>query len=179
MYEERYNRDIVDYCLAGDIGYTKIEIICAEREVLLALDYRLSYPNPMNFLSCISKADEYDIQTHNIVKCLMVFTILDHRLVNYRSSQIAAATAYLARIILGRSEWVWTSPSNLNTLTFHIQDAAFIYYSGYTKNDIGPIFELMVDYLARPVAFSDEAFASKEFLRSKAISVLYYNTTIN
>ena len=91
-YEERYNRDIVDYCLAGDIGYTKIEIICAEREVLLALDYRLSYPNPMNFLSCISKADEYDIQTHNIGKCLMVFTILDHRLVNYRSSQIAAAS---------------------------------------------------------------------------------------
>ncbi len=74
--------------------------------MLATLDYDLSYPNPMNFLRRISKADNYDIQSRTIGKYLMEISLLDHRLLSYRPSHLAAAAMYLARLILGRGEWV-------------------------------------------------------------------------
>jgi hypothetical protein len=48
-----------------------------------------------------------------------------------------------------------------------MQDHVLTAYSGYSEDDIQPVFELMVDYLARPV--SDDAFfrkyASKKFFK--------------
>ena len=47
-------------------------------------------------------------------------------------------------------------------------------YSGYSEDDLKPIFKLMVDYLARPLEFPDDIYARKDFLQGKTISVLYY-----
>jgi G2/mitotic-specific cyclin 1/2 len=60
----------------------------------------------MNFLRRISKADNYDIQSRTIGKYLMEISLLDHRLMAYRPSHIAAAAMYLSRLILDRGEWV-------------------------------------------------------------------------
>lgn len=57
----------------------------------------------------------------------------------------------------------------LKTLLTSSQDATLAHYSGYTEEEIEPVFQLMVDYLHRPV--SHEAFfkkyASKKFLKGK------------
>ncbi|KAG4427196.1 hypothetical protein IFR05_017321 [Cadophora sp. M221] len=42
---------------------------------------------------------------------------------------------YLARRVLGKGEW----------------DVNLVQSSGYSEDDLKPIFKLMVDYLARPV----------------------------
>lgn len=59
--------------------------------------------------------------------------------------------------------------SPLNILTDSSQDATLAHYAGYTEEEIEPVFQLMVDYLHRPV--SHEAFfkkyASKKFLKGK------------
>ena len=60
----------------------------------------------MNFLRRISKAEEYDIQTRTLGKYLMEISLLDHRFMTYLPSHIAAASMYLARIILEKGEWV-------------------------------------------------------------------------
>ena len=105
-YEEVLSPHVANFRHVADDGFTEEEILSAERYVLSALDYDLSYPNPMNFLRRISKADNYDIQTRTLGKYLMEISLLDHRFMNYLPSHVAAASMYLARTILERGEWV-------------------------------------------------------------------------
>lgn len=105
-YEEVLSPHVANFRHVADDGFTESEILSAERFILTTLNYDLSYPNPMNFLRRISKADNYDIQTRTIGKYLVEIGLLDHRFMAYRSSHVAAAAMYLARLILDRGEWV-------------------------------------------------------------------------
>jgi hypothetical protein len=55
------------------------------------------------------------------------------------------------------------------------QDPTLTHYAGYSEDDIEPVFKLMVDYLARPVAHEAffKKYASKKFLKGKYMNVLY------
>lgn len=164
-YEEVLSPHVGNFRQVADDGFTEDEILNAERYILGALDYDLSYPNPMNFLRRISKADNYDIQTRTVGKYLMEISLLDHRFMNYMPSHVAAAAMYLAREILERGDW----------------DDVLTHYAGYSEEEIQPVFKLMVDYLARPV--SHEAFfrkyASKKFLKGKKLIVPCHLTLAN
>lgn len=105
-YEEVLSPHVGNFRHVADDGFTEAEILSAERFILQALNYDLSYPNPMNFLRRISKADDYDIQTRTLGKYLMEISLLDHRFMEYLPSHIAAASMYLARLVLDRGEWV-------------------------------------------------------------------------
>ena len=107
-YEEVLSPHVANFRHVADDGFSEAEILSAERFVLSALNYDLSYPNPMNFLRRISKADDYDIQTRTLGKYLMEISLLDHRFMPYRQSHVAAASMYLARKILERGDWVST-----------------------------------------------------------------------
>lgn len=105
-YEEVLSPHVQNFKHVADDGFSEEEILQAERYVLAALNYDLSYPNPMNFLRRISKADGYDIQTRTLGKYLLEISLLDHKFMGYNPSHIAAASMYLARLILERGEWV-------------------------------------------------------------------------
>lgn len=105
-YEEVMSPHVSNYRLVSDDGFSDAEILSAERFILETLNYDLSYPNPMNFLRRISKADDYDIQSRTIGKFLMEISIVDYRFLAYRPSHVAAGAMYLARMILDRGEWV-------------------------------------------------------------------------
>jgi G2/mitotic-specific cyclin 1/2 len=156
-YEEVLSPHVQNFVHVADDGFKDTEILSAERFVLATLDYDLSYPNPMNFLRRISKADNYDIQTRTLGKYLLEIGCLDHRFLKYPPSQVAAAAMYLARLALDRGEW----------------DATLSKYAGYTEPEIQPVFKLMVDYLSSPVVH--EAFfrkyASKKFLKGQLIAI--------
>jgi G2/mitotic-specific cyclin 2 len=105
-YEEVLSPHVANFRHVADDGFSEAEILSAERFVLQTLNYDLSYPNPMNFLRRISKADNYDIQSRTIGKYLMEISLLDHRFMHYLPSHIAAGAMYLSRLILDRGEWV-------------------------------------------------------------------------
>ncbi|MCJ1470737.1 G2/mitotic-specific cyclin [Pseudocyphellaria aurata] len=151
-YEEVLSPHVQNFKHVADDGFTEEEILKAERFVLSALEYDLSYPNPMNFLRRISKADNYDIQTRTLAKYFLEISLLDHQYMKYPPSFIAAASMYLARLVLDRGEW----------------DNVLTHYSGYTEEEIQPVFKLMVDYLHRPVAHDAffKKYASKKFLKA-------------
>ncbi|KAI9819751.1 MAG: G2/mitotic-specific cyclin [Phylliscum demangeonii] len=155
-YEEVMSPHVSNFRHVADDGFSEQEILSAERYVLAALGYNLSYPNPMNFLRRISKADQYDIQTRTIGKYLMEISLVDDRFLAHPPSLIAATAMYLARLILDRGEW----------------DPTLVRYSGYTVEEIEPIFHLMVDYLARPVAHEAffKKYASKKFLKASILT---------
>ncbi|KAK4694212.1 G2/mitotic-specific cyclin 2, partial [Lecanoromycetidae sp. Uapishka_2] len=146
-YEEVLSPHVQNFQHVADDGFTVDEILKAERFVLQALNYDLSYPNPMNFLRRISKADNYDIQTRTIGKYLLEISLLDHNFMGYHPSHIAAAS---------------------------IQDATLTHYSGYTEEDIQPVFKLMVDYLHKPVVHEAffKKYASKKFLKGLSFVIL-------
>ncbi|KAI0904788.1 cyclin-like protein [Ustulina deusta] len=155
-YEEVLAPHVANFKHVADDGFTEEEILSAERFILGTLNYDLSYPNPMNFLRRISKADNYDIQTRTIGKYLMEISLLDHRFMAYRPSHVAAAAMYLARLIFDRGDW----------------DETIAYYAGYTEEEIEPVFELMVDYLARPVIHEAfyKKYASKKFIKASLVT---------
>jgi G2/mitotic-specific cyclin 1/2 len=105
-YEEVLSPHIHNFKHVADDGFSEEEILKAERYVLAELNYDLSYPNPINFLRRISKADNYDIQTRTVAKYLLEISLLDHRLMKYHPSHLAAGAMYLARLILRRGPWV-------------------------------------------------------------------------
>lgn len=110
-YEEVLSPHVANFSHVADETFSDKEILDAERHVLATLQYNMSFPNPMNFLRRISKADNYDIQTRTLGKYLMEISLLDHRFMGYPQSHISAAAMYLARLILERGPWVC-----LNTL---------------------------------------------------------------
>jgi hypothetical protein len=106
-YEEVLSPHVTNFSHVADNAFTEEEILSAERFVLTALNYDISrYPNPMNFLRRISKADDYDVQTRTLGKYLLEISCLDHRFIGHPPSQISAAAMYLARLVLNRGEWV-------------------------------------------------------------------------
>ena len=162
-YEEVLSPHVQNFRHVADDGFSESEILSAERFVLTSLDYDLSYPNPMNFLRRISKADNYDIQTRTLGKYLLEIGCLDHRFLKYPPSQVAAAAMYLSRLVMDRGEW----------------DPTLVKYAGYTEQEIQPVFKLMVDYLAAPVAHDAffRKYASKKFLKGKLIYCTYIRTS--
>jgi len=105
-YEEVLSPHVSNFRHVADDGFTEEEILSAERFVLGALNYDLSYPNPMNFLRRISKADNYDVQTRTLGKYLLEISCLDHRFIGHPPHRIAASAMYLARMVLDRGAWV-------------------------------------------------------------------------
>lgn len=105
-YEEILSPHVGNYVHVADDGFTIKEVLSAERYTLQTLKYDLSYPNPMNFLRRISKADNYDIQTRTIGKYLMEISLVDHRFMRYPQSHVAATAMYLARLMLESGPWV-------------------------------------------------------------------------
>lgn len=104
-YEEVISPHVSNFSyMAKD--YKDSQILDAERFILSALNYDLSYPNPMNFLRRISKADNYDIQTRTLGKFLLEISMLDHRFLEFPPSHVAAAAMYMSRLILKRGDWV-------------------------------------------------------------------------
>ncbi|KAK2591398.1 G2/mitotic-specific cyclin [Conoideocrella luteorostrata] len=155
-YEEVLSPHVENFKRITDNGFSEAEILSAERFLLSTLNYDLSYPNPMNFLRRVSKADNYDIQSRTIGKYLMEISLLDHRFMAYRPSHCAAAAMYLARMMLDRGEW----------------DEILAYYAGYDKQEVQPVVDLMIDYLARPVVHEAffKKYASKKFLKASILA---------
>ncbi|ROT37022.1 hypothetical protein SODALDRAFT_361880 [Sodiomyces alkalinus F11] len=155
-YEEVMSPHIGNFRKIADDGFTESEILSAEQFLLQTLNYDLSYPNPMNFLRRISKADNYDVECRTVGKYLIEIGLLDHRFLAFRPSHVAAGAMYLARLILDRGEW----------------DATIAYYAGYTEEEVEPVVRLMVDYLARPVVHEAffKKYASKKFLKASILA---------
>jgi G2/mitotic-specific cyclin 1/2 len=156
-YEEVYSPSVKNYSYVTDGGYTEEEILTAERYILQVLQFDLSYPNPMNFLRRISKADDYDIETRTVGKYLLEISIMDHAFIGLKPSLCAAAAMFVSRKMLQRSDW----------------NGTLIHYSGgYTKNDMKHVVEMILNYLTQPVAHEEffKKYASKKYMKASILA---------
>ncbi|AOW01731.1 YALI0B15180p [Yarrowia lipolytica CLIB122] len=156
-YEEVFTPALSNFVYVVDGSYPEDEILRAERFILQVLQFNLSYPNPMNFLRRISKADDFDIHSRTFGKYLCEIALVDHTFMEFKHSLVAAAAMHVGRMMLARSQWT----NNL------------VYYSGgYTQKDIAPVCRKIFQFLIGPV--EHEAFfkkyATKKFLKASIIA---------
>ncbi|GMG38633.1 unnamed protein product [Ambrosiozyma monospora] len=151
-YEEVYSPSVKNYAYVTDGGFTEDEILSAEKFILETLNFDMSYPNPMNFLRRISKADDYDVQSRTIGKYLLEITVIDHKFIGYLPSLCAAASMYIARKMLGKFDW----------------NGNLIHYSGdYKESDLKEVCEMIMDYLVGEIVHEEffRKYASKKFMQ--------------
>ncbi|RCK67242.1 G2/mitotic-specific cyclin CLB2 [Candida viswanathii] len=156
-YEEVFSPLVKNYAYFTDGSYTEEEILQAEKYILTILNFDLNYPNPMNFLRRISKADDYDVQSRTLGKYLLEITIVDYKFIGMRPSLCCALAMYLARLILGKVP-IWNG--NL------------IHYSGgYRISDMKQCIELMFEYLLAPIEHDEffKKYAMRKFMKASSL----------
>lgn len=156
-YEEVFSPLVKNYAFFTDGSYLVEEILQAEKYILTVLNFDLNYPNPMNFLRRISKADDYDVQSRTLGKYLLEITIIDYKFIGMKPSLCCALAMYLSRLILGKIP-VWNG--NL------------IHYSGgYRINDMRECVELMFQYIISPIEHDEffKKYAMRKFMRASTL----------
>ncbi|KAI8325977.1 hypothetical protein GQ54DRAFT_268732, partial [Martensiomyces pterosporus] len=143
-YEEMTTPHIQDFAYLAGNCYSVEEIMNAEVFMLRVLDFDMSYPSPLTFLRRVSKAEQYNMQTRTVAKYLMEICLVDHRLMPFSSSAIAAAGICLARRMLKAGPW----------------DGNLRHYSGYTEEELQPCMRLVLDHLLRT---QDDEFLFKKY----------------
>lgn len=162
--EEIVIPEIKEFAYMADNAYPPEDIRRAERHMLQKINFRLSYPNPMNFLRRVSKADDYDTLSRTVGKYLLEIAIVDHRFMGFGPSLIAAGAMYLARHILNRGIW----------------DATLAHYAGYGEEDILPVVSLMVAYISDPIHESlYKKYAGKKFSKVSVRVREWYQSRLN
>ncbi|QLL32077.1 hypothetical protein HG536_0C02460 [Torulaspora globosa] len=117
-FEEVNLPKLSDYAYITDGAASKSDIKNAEMFMLTSLEFNIGWPNPMNFLRRISKADRYDLQTRSIAKFILEFIICSHRFVDIKPSVTSAMAMFIAKRITQQDR---TKP---------IWDETFVHYSG-------------------------------------------------
>ena len=156
-YEEVFSPSVKNYAYFTDGSYTEEEILQAEKYILTILNFDLNYPNPMNFLRRISKADDYDVQSRTLGKYLLEITVIDYKFIGLKPSLCCASAMYIARMILGKTP-VWNG--NL------------IHYSGgYRVNDMKACIELIFQYLISPVEHDEffKKYSARKFMKASIL----------
>ncbi|WWC67913.1 uncharacterized protein I206_101831 [Kwoniella pini CBS 10737] len=156
-YEEVICPSIEHFLHMTDGGYDVDEILKAERYMLSTLSFDLSYPNPLHFLRRISKADGYDIQTRTVAKFLVEISCVDHDLLPYKPSLLAAAAMWLARLCLDRGDWT----PNL------------VHYSNYSEKEIVDCAQAMLNHVLDP-DFNDTSSFYKKYASKKHMKASVY-----
>lgn len=156
-YEEVFSPSVKNYSYFTDGSYTEEEILQAEKYILTILDFDLSYPNPMNFLRRISKADSYDVQTRTLGKYLLEISIIDYKFIGMLPSLCSACSMYIARSIMGKTP-TWNG--NL------------IHYSGgYKVEDMKDCINLIIQYLISPIEHDEffKKYSTKKFMKASIL----------
>ncbi|KAI0264389.1 cyclin-like protein [Gloeopeniophorella convolvens] len=152
-YEEILAPSAKEFVFMTEEGYTKEEILKGERIVLQTLDFNIShYCSPYSWMRKISHADDFDIQTRTLCKFLTEVTLLDHRFLRVKPSMIAAIGMYTARRMLGGN---WND--------------AFVFYSGFTEEQIEPGYWMLVEKIAEPgfrKTYLYAKYMNKKFLKA-------------
>ena len=148
-YEEIYPPELRDLVYICDSAYTKEEIVDMEESVLKALNYKVTIPSAHTFLIRFLKAAHADKRMVQLSYYILDGSLQCDKLLQYLPSQLAAASIFVARRVIGRNSW---SPTLLR-------------YSNYLAEDIVPIArDLMRERkLQKELRAVDNKYASSRY----------------
>ncbi|CAO3646821.1 unnamed protein product [Cunninghamella blakesleeana] len=142
-FEETASPSVKQYLYMTGDTITEEDLLKAERFILSVLDFKLCYPNPLQFLRRSAMIGNFDLHIRMLAKYFMEISCVDYRFIPIVPSKIAAASLWLATKMLCKGSWT----------------PELIRASGYTVQDLKPTVELMLDYLSQH--HREEAFHKK------------------
>ncbi|GAN09523.1 conserved hypothetical protein [Mucor ambiguus] len=161
-FEENTCPIMQDFLYMTDKGVSEDEFIKAERFIMQILDFRLCYPNPLNFLRRVCTEEmNCDVHTRTLARYFMEISCIDHRFIGVRPSKIAAAALWLSKKMLVKGKW----NSHLTKL------------SGYAPHDFRSTVEAMLDYLSQTV--THDAFFKKWSTKKSSKASIFVRDWIN
>ncbi|KAJ9525418.1 hypothetical protein QJQ45_003183 [Haematococcus lacustris] len=120
-YEEIYPPNVTDFCYITDNTYSKEQMVQMEETILKRLSYELTVPTAKTFLRRLLQVCNPDELLHYLSNYLTELSLLDHSTAMvFLPSEVAAASVYLANLMLKRVPW----------------DGTLRHYSGYCPSDI-------------------------------------------
>ncbi|CCH61114.1 hypothetical protein TBLA_0E00530 [Henningerozyma blattae CBS 6284] len=159
-FEEINLPKLEEYSYITDGAATEKDIKDAEMYMLTSLKFELAWPNPINFLRRISKADEYDYQTRNFAKFILEYSICTNLFIGLKPSYLAAMAMFISRRITDRNNIVW--------------DNTFKHYSGGIDPLNNPTFVKNCKLLIKDIAFPSTKLESLILkFKSKALGNIY------
>ncbi|KAF3335128.1 G2/mitotic-specific cyclin S13-7-like isoform X1 [Carex littledalei] len=117
-YEEIWAPQVGDLIEISNNAYERDDILEKEKQVLNKLDWYLTVPTLYMFLVRFIKAARADKEMENMVYFIAELGLLEHSLIKFSPSMVAASCVYVARTILHKSP-IWTP-----TLVHHTHYAA-------------------------------------------------------
>ncbi|AET39477.1 cyclin family protein Ecym_4430 [Eremothecium cymbalariae DBVPG len=107
-FEEVNLPKLSNYVYITDNAYTMDEIKLSECNILNSLEFNIGWPNPMNFLRRISKADNYNHNTRNFAKLFLEFGMCCSKFIHVVPSVMAAVSMHCAmRLTYGDDKFEW------------------------------------------------------------------------
>ncbi|CAI4821850.1 BPK_collapsed_G0056380.mRNA.1.CDS.1 [Saccharomyces cerevisiae] len=103
-FEEVNLPKLAEYAYITDGAASKNDIKNAEMFMLTSLEFNIGWPNPLNFLRRISKADDYDPVNRNIGKFILEYAYCCHQFIHLPPSTVSAMAMYIARRMTNRNK---------------------------------------------------------------------------
>ncbi|CAI4062428.1 B-type cyclin CLB6 SKDI_07G3570 [Saccharomyces kudriavzevii IFO 1802] len=136
-FEEVTLPKVANFAYITDGAATVEDIKKAEIFVLSSLGYNISLPNPLNFIRRISKVDDYCIETRNMAKFILEYSICCNKFIHLKPSYLAAMSMYIAKQIKDNCiQW----------------DETLVHYSGGIDVASDPAFKDFVNDLVGDIA---------------------------
>ncbi|KAI0225533.1 G2/mitotic-specific cyclin [Massospora cicadina] len=97
-----YPRDLLRQAKI-DVSQSKLAQI--EKEILISLDFRVSYPNPITFVRNASLADDSYLKTRLMSRFFLESFLLDSYFCKFPPSRLASFAFYISLKVLKRGGW--------------------------------------------------------------------------
>lgn len=158
-FEEVNLPKLSQYAYITDGACTSQDIKDAETYMLTTLQFNIGWPNPLNFLRRVSKADDYDFETRSTAKFFLEYAMCCPKFVHVLSSHLSAMAIYCARQSFEKDpKW----------------DATFKHYSGSVDAMNDDTFQENCRELIREVAKpSTQLKALEQKYRSKEMNGVF------
>eukprot|EP00775_Hariotina_reticulata_P012254 gene12254-12391_t len=104
-FEEIYAPTARNFCYITDNTYDQQQLVAMEARLLSTLNFTLAVPTAKTFQRRYLQAAAADEELHYLAAFLLELTLMDETLLPYLPSQLAAASVYLAHVMLNRKPW--------------------------------------------------------------------------
>lgn len=154
-FEEVYAPTASNFCYITDNTYEPSQLVEMEARLLSTLSYVVAVPTAKTFQRRFLQASAADAQLHYAASFLLETALLDEGLLPYLPSQLAAASVYAARAMLGQAPW----------------DGTLAHYARYSADEVGPIARELAWSHARTMAAGQFTAVRDKYASDKLLCV--------
>jgi len=113
-YNEIYYPGLKDFIEITDRAYEIKELLKFEKDVLRILNYNIVKPTALDFYEILSKSYNFNSKQYFLGRYFMESTLIDYRMLKYKSSTIACTCAYLVMKFFGLKNYQSIYNKNLS-----------------------------------------------------------------